>query len=42
MQKYNIHNHILCLSDILKVIIKVFLIFSKIKKKIMKNAGVLC
>lgn len=33
MQKYNIHNHISCLSDILKIIIKVFLIFSKIKKK---------
>lgn len=34
MQKYNIHNHKSCLSDILKIIIiKVFLIFSKIKKK---------
>lgn len=33
MQKYNIHNHISCLSDILKIIIKVYLIFSKIKKK---------
>lgn len=33
MQKYNIHNHKPCLSDILKIIIKVFLIFSKIKKK---------
>lgn len=33
MQKNNIHNHKSCLSDILKIIIKVFLIFSKIKKK---------
>lgn len=32
MQKYNIHNHISFLSDILKIIIKVFFIFSKIKK----------
>lgn len=30
------------MSDILKIIIKVFLIFFKIKKKIMKNVGVLC